>query len=162
MGFCFFSINCTPNARSQTISALKDDLNKLPLPRYFHIQYPLFPSQCRPLYRLWSGHALSKRMITSPRQPQEPSSGATDRYRRASRRKAEYYSHISIHEISRKPGYSPQGNAQPPNSLRLQTNRLGRSDPRVVVDLPADGGNVTVQVRRECISRCILVSQLSQ
>jgi hypothetical protein len=58
--------------------------------------------------------------------------------------------------------YSPQGNTQPPNSLRLQTNRLGRPNPRLIVDLPTDRSNVTVQMRRECIRRRILVPQLSQ
>jgi len=63
----------------------------------FHIKYRLGPPFLQSHKTQTESIASTKPMsITSPRQQRGLSSGATDRYCRAARRKTEYYSGVSL------------------------------------------------------------------
>lgn len=57
---------------------------------------------------------------------------------------------------------SPKRNTQPPNSLRLNTNRLRSPNPRNIINLPTNTSNITRKPRCKRICGGILIAQLRQ
>lgn len=67
-----------------------------------------------------------------------------------------------MQNLRRKRKNSPKSNTQPPNSLRLDTNRFGSPNPRNIINPPTDAGNITRKSRRKRIRRRVLISQIGQ